>query len=160
MGWQRRVIRRMLFYTVTVFVISGCGPWREDVYSEFSIRRGPVTNNSTVDIRVGQIVYHGPDRGQGIVTEADVFVDGIPVKGIFRPGDWLPVSTSVGRHLLEAHVYRVFQGQRVERMGCFKQVFEVSAFRRNAEMPTIPRNNWEVPGFWWRMEISSVSPGC
>ncbi len=157
---RTRRVSRLFFYTLVAGVVAGCAPGREDFYSEFSIRRGPVTVQSTVDVRVGQIVYYGPDRGQGLATEADVLVDGVAVKGVFHPGDWLPVSTSVGRHFLEARIYRVFQGQRAECIGRVRREFEVSALRRTAEMYGTPRHPWDVPGFWWRVEIGPVWPDC
>ena len=143
---RHRVCVLVLLYMLT----AGCGKplFIETVTREFSTRQGDATIASTIDPRIGEIIFSG--LYTPLVSEADVSVDNIPV-GTFRSGGMpLIASASLGRHTVSAEVYLLIRGERARRIGCYRQQFEVSVYYRTNERP----------GFWWLVEIGSPSPYC
>ena len=146
-----KAVQFLVFNIITIVLFTGCGGkplFIETVTSEFSTQRGDATIASTIDPRIGQIVFSG--LYTPLVTEAEVSIDGIRV-GTFRSGGMpLVASTSLGRHVISAEVYLLIRGERHKRIGCYRRQFEVSPYNRTNDRP----------GFWWVVEIGSPSPNC
>ena len=157
-----RVIGWLLL--ASILALMGC-TFKEAFSFESTVYRGPAVVASTInpftgqsiDPTLGQIVFYGI-VGVPVVTEADVSVDGKFVR-TFSPGDWIPAQATLGRHVLSARVYLVQNRKRTRLIGCFNQAFEVSVHNRTAQMTSsVPEYPWDVPGYWWRVEIRSAAP--
>ncbi len=130
-----------------VMIFAGCAApqivWRGETTVRGS--EGSVIY-SNLNVRRGEIVYRGLPSVASIV---EVSLDGRRI-GDIHSGGWMEWTTdTIGRHFIEGIVYLVERNRVTNRIGCFRQEFDVSPYYRTS-------GNF---GLWWRVDIYS-SPHC
>lgn len=134
-------------FSLIVVLVAGCAGVQPIFVGETVVKSGNATIYSSLDPRLGEVVF--PGLYTSLVAEAEVSVDGRHV-GTVRSGGWIPVYVStLGRHHVMARVYLVQRGTRADYIGCFSREIGVSPYHRGSN----------TPGFWWRVDIYP-SPHC